>query len=404
MKILHTADWHIGKKLYRYDLHEDFQLFSNWLAQFLEQHNVEVLLISGDIFDTANPSSESRKLFYQALLSFQQRNCTVILTGGNHDSPAVLNAPKDLLSTMQIKVVGNLPESPSDFIFPLYEKEKDTPEVVVCAIPYLREADLRKANDADSYEDRLAIIQEGIETIFKKASAYCAKHYPTIPKIGMGHLFTAGVSLSDSEREIQLGNEAKFDAQRFSNFFNYLALGHIHKPQKINALFPAYYAGAPIPLSFSERKDEKRVLLIDTKKGFEPESITIPSFRKLIRISGTLEKIELKLSLLNEKSTLRNLLEIVLIEEHYSAAIEDSFNRLCSEFSHPDYEIVKTKIQWRDASSSLSQLYPENNDLENLSPSDVFSKIIENQEINDSDKKKLEHAFSILVEEVLTQE
>src|SRR5690606_12858002 len=124
-----------------------------------------------------------------------------------------------------------------------------------------------------------------------------------------GHLFAAGMETSESEREIQLGNQAAFQASQFGDFFQYIALGHIHKPQQVNAAVPTYYSGSPIPLSFSERKDEKRVLLIDVEKGWLPETLPVPVFRKLKRISGSLSELQEKLEVLEEGYQLESLLE-----------------------------------------------------------------------------------------------
>jgi len=114
----------------------------------------------------------------------------------------------------------------------------------------------------------------------------------------MGHLFAAGVTTSESERDIQIGNNAMFNAFNFDSYFSYVALGHIHKPQKVKSNIPTYYSGSPLSLSFSERTDVKRVLIIDTTLGWEPKSIPIPNIRKLILIQGNMEEIKEKLEAL----------------------------------------------------------------------------------------------------------
>ena len=106
MKILHTADWHIGKKLHKHDLASDFELFISWLCEKIEKQKVELLLVSGDVFDLANPSSEARRQYYRALLQLKKLDCRLILTGGNHDSPAMLDAPGDILREMDVHVIG----------------------------------------------------------------------------------------------------------------------------------------------------------------------------------------------------------------------------------------------------------------------------------------------------------
>ncbi len=394
MKILHTADWHIGKKLHKYDLAQDFDLFINWLISLVKEKKIDVILVSGDVFDLANPSSEARRQFYSTLVKLHQLNCRIIITGGNHDSPSVLNAPREILEQLHISIVGNLPENISDCIFAFPENTE--PQVIIAAIPFLRDSELRRISDGISYEDRLLAIQDGMAQIFNNAKDYCSEHYPNIPAIAMGHLFATGeISTSDSEREIQVGNEARFDTQRLGGF-QYIALGHIHKPQRVHSNIPTFYSGSPIPLSFSERKDQKRILLLDTEKGFEPESIPIPSFRKLIKIEGNLSEISIKLNALRDTSILTNLIELQLIEPFYSVKIEEDFNFLINNFSIPNYEIVKTRMQFNDRLQSSSQLFEENISLTELRPQEIFSKLLETECIEEAQKQKLMLAFQEL--------
>uniref|UniRef100_UPI0039A7790B exonuclease SbcCD subunit D C-terminal domain-containing protein n=1 Tax=Ornithobacterium rhinotracheale TaxID=28251 RepID=UPI0039A7790B len=402
MKILHTADWHIGKKLHNYDLHQDFDLFIDWLCQLVENREIDLILVSGDIFDTGNPSAESRKQFYQSLIRLQKLNCQIILTGGNHDSASMLNAPKDILNEISVKMIGGMPENIEDCVIPF---KKNNEEIIICAIPFLRDADLRRANDGLSYEDRIQAVQNGIENTFAQVAKYCEMQYPNVPVIAMGHLFTAGVSsTSESERDIQIGNEAKFDAHRLSSRFAYVALGHIHKPQRINANQPTFYSGSPLPLSFSERKDEKRVLLIDTEKGFEPESISVPSFRKLIRISGDLENIKTKLNTLNNDSTLTNLLEIELKEPKFSIQVETDFLDLISNFKEENFSIIKTKMFFEDRVLGTNELFHQDVNISDLSPNEVFDEFLETQTLDNAYTKELWEAFTLLLQEVYEQQ
>jgi len=403
MKILHTADWHIGKKLHKHELSEDFDLFINWLIEYIRSEKIEVLLISGDIFDLANPSSEARKQYYQALIKLQQLECKIIATGGNHDSPAMLNAPGDLMRALDMEVIGGLPEELEDCIIPVSNKNGEK-ELVVAAIPYLRDADLRSGTSATTYDDRLQAIREGIKDVFAKASEICCEKHPDIPVIAMGHLFTAGSDTSDSERDIQIGNQAAFNALQFGEYFSYIALGHIHKPQKVSANIPIYYSGSPLPLSFSERKDDKRVLVIDTENGWEPKSIPLPVFRKLIRISGTLSEIQQKLNDLVATNELDSLIEIDLIEDQYDAQKIYALDQLVNNFEKPGFVIVKQRAQFKNQTKGTSELYSENEQLEDLKPKDVFLELIGNHEYDEDQKREILSAFDEILEEVQQSE
>lgn len=398
MKILHTADWHIGKKLHQFDLSEDVDLFVDWLADLIKLKEIDLLLISGDIFDLANPSSEARKQYYRTLLKLKNTNCKIILTGGNHDSPNMLNAPKEILHMLDIHIIGGMTEEIKDLVICLPNPEN--PELVVAAIPFLRDADLRKANEGETYEDRLKIVQKGIENTYLMAGKFCNDCYSGIPIIAMGHLYTAGASSSDSERDIQMGNQAMFQASRFGNDFAYIALGHIHKPQRINNPIPTFYSGAPYPLSFSERNDQKRVLFIDTENGFEPESIEIPSNRKLIRIQGTLEEIKSKLQHINTPSVLTSLIEIQMVEKQYSIETVQELEEIINNFNKPGFSIIHRSISFQNKIRGTGDLYDHKQSLHELSPLEVFGKLIDSQEIKEESKKELINAFQIILEEV----
>jgi DNA repair protein SbcD/Mre11 len=403
MKILHTADWHIGKKLHKTELAEDFDLFIDWLCQTIEVEKVDLLLVSGDIFDLANPSSEARKQYYRALVKLNRFDCKIILTGGNHDSPAMLNAPKEILKELDIDIIGGLPEDLEELIIPVKGKNGN-PEVVIAALPFLRDADLRRADDDQTYEDRVEALKRGIENTFFEASEICASKYPDLPAVAMGHLFTAGIETSESEREIQIGNLAAFEAARFGNSFSYIALGHIHKPQRLAAAVPTFYSGSPLPLSFSERKDEKRVLLIDTEKSWEPESIPVPHFRSLLKITGKLEELIFKLEALQEKKQLESLIEVELKEEQYDAMKLYALDELVSDFQKEGYRIVKHRAHFENQLKGAGQVFAAEQQLQDLKPKEVFLELIGRHEYDEETQGEILAAFDEILEEIQQDE
>ncbi|WP_026839188.1 exonuclease subunit SbcD [Gillisia sp. JM1] len=403
MKILHTADWHIGKKLHKHDLSQDFDLFIDWLLSCIKKNEIELLLISGDVFDLANPSSEARKQYYKALLKLRNLNCKIILTGGNHDSPAMLDAPGEILRELEMHVVGSLRENIEECIIPIKGRSGEV-EIVVAALPYLRDANLRSVSDGNTYDDRLESIKMGIQNTFLSAAEVCNDKFPSIPALAMGHLFAAGVETSESERDIQIGNQAAFQASQFGDFFNYIALGHIHKPQKVNGLVPTYYSGSPIPLSFSERKDEKRVLILDSGKSWIPESIPVPIFRKLLKLTGDLNELQTKLSQLINNSSLNNLIELEMIEEQYDATKLYELDKLIQNFNSPGFEIVKSRVNFKNKLSGASELYAGTTQLEDLKPREVFLELLAKQPYETDISKEILGAFDELMEDLQQQE
>ena len=399
MKILHTADWHIGKKLHKHYLYEDFDLFINWLIKLIIEQEIEAVLISGDVFDLANPSAEARKQYYRALLQLRKTNCQLIITGGNHDSPSMLDAPKEILNELNVTVIGGLPSKVEECLIPIQNKKGEN-ELIVAAIPFLRDSDLRSIDEEVVYENRIEAIRKGIEATFTKAAKISKDLYPELPVLAMGHLYAAGIESSDSERDIQIGNQAAFQVSQFGTEFSYVALGHIHKPQRVNAQIPTFYSGSPLPLSFSERKDEKRLLLIDTENGFEPESIAIPSFRKLIRISGSIAEIQQKLFSLESQGILTNLIEVELKEENYDAHLIAQLDDLVTNFEQANFEIVKHRANFKNQLRESGKLFESHQHLEDLKPQEVFQKLLAQHSYAEEIKEKVNIAFQELLEEV----
>lgn len=397
MKILHTADWHIGKKLHKQELAEDFDLFTKWLCECIRENKVDVLLVSGDIFDLANPSAEARRQYYKSLLILRELGCKIILTGGNHDSPAMLDAPKHLLRELDLHVVGGLPKQLEDAVIPVYN-QNNNPEIVIAAIPFLRDSDLTWNEVGNTYEDRIENIRLGIQHIFDEISAICQRDYPGVPALAMGHLFAAGVQSSDSERDIQIGNQAAFKASQFSPYYQYIALGHIHKPQQVSGDIPTFYSGSPLPLSFSERNDLKRVLLIDTEHSWTPISIPIPVFRKLTRISGSLIDLQRKLETLEVPVALESLLELELIEEQYDANQIYLLDQLVTNFEKTGYRIVKHRASFKNKLHGASDAYSKAQRLEDLKPKEVFLKLIEEHHYDKDTRIEILSAFDELLE------
>ena len=276
--------------------------------------------------------------------------------------------------------------------------QSKNPEIVIAALPYLRDADIRQASDGNTYEDRLKAMRTGIQLKFDAAANWCEKNYNGIPAIAMGHLYAAGVSTSESERDIQIGNQAAFKAEQFNGYFKYIALGHIHQPQQVKAKVPTYYSGSPIQLSFSERKDEKRVLIIDTEKDFTPKSITIPKFRNLKKITGTLEHIKNKLTKLTWQGTLTTLIEIELHEENYSLKKLAELDTLISDFSLPNFEIIKHRAQFSNQQLQTGDVFSGKQKLEDLKPKEVFESLLNQESYLPEEQIELRQTFDELYE------
>lgn len=283
MKILHTADWHIGQRLHERQRTDEHEKFLEWLFTTIQEHQVDLLLVSGDIFDTALPSSESTNLYYQFLYRlYNETNAYAVITAGNHDSPRHLEAPREFLKMGRIYVVG-LADELNNCVVTL---PADNPRVAVAAVPFLSESDLRHL----SYEteaDRNERYRERLKTVY----ADCVAAMPAeLPKILMGHLFVQGGTIGDSERNVQIGGATATHASDFPKDVSYVALGHLHRPQTIKGTdYPVRYSGSPIPLRFNEIYYRKMVYLLELSDNgalIRDEEIEIPIFKELCTVEG----------------------------------------------------------------------------------------------------------------------
>jgi exonuclease SbcD len=203
MRVLHTSDWHIGRTLYGRKRYEEFEAFMSWLAETIQQNEIDALLVAGDVFDTSAPSNRAQELYYRFLCRVAASSCRhIVVVAGNHDSPSFLNAPKELLKALDVHVVGSSTASPEDEVLVL-RNERDAPELIVCAVPYLRDRDIRVAEAGESVEDKERKLIDGIRTHYAAVAALAEQKREElgadIPIVGTGHLFTAGGQTVDGD-------------------------------------------------------------------------------------------------------------------------------------------------------------------------------------------------------------
>jgi len=395
MKILHTADWHIGKVLHKHSLQDEMELFLEWLLVYIDSEGVDVLLVSGDIFDIANPAVKDRAMYYGFLSKLIGKDIQVVITGGNHDSIGMLDAPQEILENINIYVVGGAKENIAEELIVLKNKEGEN-ALVVAAVPFLRDKDLRNLNDNDASLSRTDQIKAGIESHYKELAVLCEHNYPDMPAIAMGHLYATGVSTSESERDIHIGNAAAVESNVFSSTFGYVALGHIHRPQVIGGNDMIRYSGSPIPLSFSEKEDKKCVIEIDLEenKFSEPAVVYTPKNRELKKVKGTYAEVKEKLDFYSPEYPLPSFVEIEVIEEEFSAANLALVEELSQEYSKSkNFKILKSKTHFLNGAKDTSDLFEKGANIEDLKPQEVFEKRLEQENFDSEKAKELREAF-----------
>ncbi|WP_235296077.1 exonuclease SbcCD subunit D C-terminal domain-containing protein [Portibacter marinus] len=400
MRIIHTADWHIGKNLHKVPMQDELRAFFDWLIKTIIERDIQLLLVSGDIFDYANPSAEDRKMYFHFLKRLIDTDTKIIITGGNHDSAGFLNAPKEILGALDISVIGEATENMEDEIIEVFDAEGSL-NLVVAAVPFLKDKDLRHRDQRHQYNNRTDEIRAGIARHYEQLGIICAEKYAEVPCIAMGHLYAIGADPSDSERDIHMGNEAAVDSAIFPEVFDYVALGHIHRPQIIGKNEYIRYSGSPIALSFSEKKDLKSVVLFEVsdKAITEPQVIAVPKRRALIRITGSFEEVNRELNDFESSHPLPAFIEVILKEPSFSSMIISKWEEAKQEFQeNPYFKIIRDKIEFKKGAKDISELFEPSVSIEELTPIEVFNKKIEAEELDAKQQTILRNAFTELLE------
>lgn len=298
LRILHTSDWHIGRTLYGRRRYETFSAFLDWLADTVRDRHVDVLIVAGDVFDTSAPSNRAQELYYRFLCRVMPFCRHIVVVAGNHDSPSFLTAPKELLRALDVHVVGSITDDHGHEILRLDGPDGE-PELIVCAVPYLRDRDIRVVEPGESIEDKERNLIDGIRRHYAAVSAQAETYRtrPDLPVLATGHLFASGGQTADGDgvRQLYIGSLAQVTADCFPDTIDYLALGHLHIPQKIGGSETRRYSGSPVPMGFGER-GAKSVCLVDfAGRQASVECLPVPVFQELERIEGAWEAIESRL-------------------------------------------------------------------------------------------------------------
>jgi exonuclease SbcD len=403
MRILHTADWHIGIDLNGCSLEADFDLFIHWLVNScIPEHNPDVLLVSGDIFDKANPAAKARTQYYNTLGKLKNTSLKhIILTGGNHDHPLTLDAPAPLLKELDIHIIGGVTEDKNHMLIPLPNAQN--PEVLIAAIPFLRDADIRRSKVGEGSEAREESVRQGITDFYLDiASRTQSWKQKGVPVLVAGHLFATGASTSDSERLIQVGNLGGVDATTFPEAdFDYVALGHIHKPQDVGGSDRIRYSGSPIALSFSERLQQKRILLVETiGDTLKSQSIPIPTFRRLVRIEGDWKHIQKEVKQLPEQQPLPAWLELRIQETEFDPAMAGIISSWIEKISteRQDIRILQHRYEVTLQKNTEHTLLHQSKNLAELKPIEVLDALMIKRGVSEDKKESLRNTFIQLME------
>lgn len=334
LKIIHTADWHLGQTFLQKSRIEEHQYFIEWLLQILEMQDIDAIIIAGDIFDVSSPSIEAINKYHYFLLEAYKLNVQVIIIGGNHDSASRLNSYKDIFKILNVSIVGGDLNNVGELI-PVYKRGTTNAAAVIAAVPYLRDGDIRKITEGETINEGHGLFTSEVKKHYDNLLGQAKTNHPGIPVIGTAHLYVNGCLLSEpAEKRMHslVGTLGQIPSSVFSAGYDYIAMGHIHKPQIIqhpdNII--AKYAGSPIPLSFNERNDLKEITILTIADNkIAHESLPIPLQRSVIRFEGKADEIIEKIKLHEPSQVLPTWAEIIITEAVNYIEFNNEINDLC---------------------------------------------------------------------------
>ncbi|WP_027859163.1 exonuclease subunit SbcD [Marinobacterium jannaschii] len=396
MRLLHTSDWHLGQNFMGKSRANEHQAFLDWLLVLIESERIDALVIAGDIFDTGTPPSYAREIYNHFVVQIQASGCQLVILGGNHDSVATLHESRTLLACLNVTVIGGAQPEIRDQLVVIHDRSGE-PAAVLAAIPYLRPRDLVSSQAGESPEAKQQAMTQAIAdhyaALYTEAEALRDSFSSPLPIIATGHLTTVGSTSSESVREIYIGTLEAFPASAFPPV-DYLALGHLHKAQKVAGEEHLRYSGSPIPLSFDEIGNDKQVLLAEFSEG-ALQSVTpvaVPHTQPMARWKGNLQQLEARFQEL-EPLSLRAKplwLDIEVQEDDY---LSDLHNRLQALAEEHGVEILRLRRQRQRNRQGLEQQSRET--LSELNIDEVFERRLSAEALeNDPAAAGLRNAFA----------
>ncbi|MDO9270886.1 MAG: exonuclease SbcCD subunit D C-terminal domain-containing protein [Methylobacter sp.] len=423
LRLFHTADWHLGHHLHGVSRQLEHQQFLDWLLDELQTKQADALIVAGDIFDSANPSSAAQSQLYDFLVKARNRlpNLNIILIGGNHDSASRLDAPSPILNALGVTVVGGLSRDAQGnidwdrLLVPLTNAEGEI-KAWCGAMPFLRNADLPAATRDDNGGSVISDIERlseqdndplisGMKTLYADLFAQLQQKAGNAESLILtGHCYMVNGAVSElSERKILGGNQHALPVELFPDDIAYVALGHLHLAQKVGANEHIRYSGSPIPLSFDELDYSHQVVQVDVKAGqpVATVAVKIPRSVQLLRIPNgkdfavlpeVIEHLE-NLTLEDLPIEQRPLLELRIRLEKPEPGLRQQIEEVISKLP---VRLLKISTAYSGSERSLADLKIEER-LEELQPLDVFQRCYQNKYDQDA-PEAMNALFSELVE------
>ena len=386
----------------------EHQLFLTWLTETAISQKVDAIIVAGDIFDTGSPPSYARELYNQFIVNLQPTGIHLIILGGNHDSVATLGESREVLAYLNTYVIPGVMVDPENQVITLKNAEKE-PIAIVCAIPFLRSRDIMFSSAGQSGSEKQKNLQQAIsehyQNIFELAKSRRDETGKDLPIIATGHLTTLGAKTSESVREIYIGTLDAFPSSAFPPA-DYIALGHIHRAQKVAGSEHIRYCGSPIPLSFDELKNDKTILIVEFKQGTLSQVTPhiIPRFQPMHLVKGDLIEIESEINKLAsqyENSQQDQLQQAWLdIEVSTQDFLNDLQQRIQSMVEDLPLEILLLRRERKKRNEGLEQISKET--LHELTPTEVFERCLSQEDWSSEVQQQKLKRVKVSFEEVLS--
>jgi len=407
LRILHTADWHLGVSPYNRSLNGELQEFLDWLFAQLQEKAVDVLVVAGDIFDSKVVPLETQKLYYMFLSNVARSCCRdVFLLAGNHDSVSFLNAPKQILEILHVHVIGTASVDPADCVY-LLKNDKQKPCALLGAVPFLRDRDVRKVAEEDPENSVRDIEQKmfsGVKNYYQQVWQACTEKQSSLknplPVMLTGHLAVHaqhGLSKQNAEMEESYGGYTGKLLEIPVGAFppaQYVALGHYHCAAPLSEDHRVRYSGSPIPLSFQERQQKKSVIILEsTDTDFVYEKLPVPEFLCVETLTGSAEELKRGVSKY-VASQKKILLSLICTDEKRDSKLLENL-RKCAKDSRT--EIINCTQQ---RSVAVRSILTDNQNLQELSPRRVFQNYLQSCKKTPEEQEMLMRLFEHAVKDV----
>ncbi|WCM90878.1 exonuclease subunit SbcD [Acidovorax sp. NCPPB 3576] len=397
MRLLHTSDWHLGQHFMGQTRQLEHLAFIDWLAGQVRAQGVDAVIVAGDVFDTGAPPSYARELYNRCVLAMRDAGAEFVVLGGNHDSVSMLGESRSLLAHLNTRVVPGMAERPEDQVLVLHTRA-GVPAAVLCAVPFLRPRDLLLSQPGQSAADKQSALQASIRAHYDALHVLALERSAALgglPIVATGHLTTVGASASESVREIYVGTLEAFPTNAFPPA-DYIALGHIHQPQKVGGLEHVRYSGSPIPLSFDEARQRKEVLLVDFDlaglKSVTP--LPVPCFQPLASVRGRL--VDLPAAFAEAANLGHDALPVwIEVEVAHDDYLADLQLRVAKMAEGLPIQILRVRRARNALPASLDSSAGET--LDELGPAEVFARRLASQSLEPA----LEERLSALYRTVL---